>query len=298
MIRRALPLAVWRPLASACLLIGLVGPAFSQADQFAIDYPPSIQGSIEYYTFPGDGGDQPMPDRAEYSNTVSSPGTGYSILWECYRIKGYNNLTGTYYNITPQGVYSLSHGWSAGTRSIDLDSPFWAWFGTRTNPQDKYGQFVLRLSYRPSSGSYTRVDTLSWKIRAQDEGAAGSGSSNGSGGGNTGTEVEQGFWSSLFVPSQDCLDDLKDAANDLANWGPFGIYGVISGRIDDNAGSTERVDDDYLIPINIPAGPLQGTYNMDLEPYSLGILFVRFIILGLIMYWFLFVIGAKLYEKI
>jgi hypothetical protein len=80
MIRRALPAALWRPLACACLLMGVAGPAFTQ-ETYDLDFPPSITGAIEYYTFPGDGGNQTMPDRAQYSNTVSSPGTGYGIIW-------------------------------------------------------------------------------------------------------------------------------------------------------------------------------------------------------------------------
>lgn len=265
-----------------------------------LDYPPTIvAGTLETIEYNSQGtGSQDFPSRAFYSTSVNPPGTGYSVLWECYKMRGFNKITGRYYPITPQAVYSISHGWFSGTREIELNGPFWSWYGSRTNPEERAGEFVLRLSYRPGSGPYTVVDLITWRISASDDFRG----NTGGGGGSAGDPVnQQGFWESLFVPGQDCIDDLKSAANDLANWGPFGWYNVISGRIQDN--SAQRVDPTpYVIELGIPSHPsapgVGGVYHLDLRPYQVLIRFIRMVIAGVLWYVFIFRIGRRVWEKL
>ena len=287
--------------------------ASAQSQVSIVDSPTFAAGSIiTCFDYNGDGGTNQMPQSATYTTAVGSPGTGYSVNWEIGKDQGYNRISGTYYTLgTPLGVNSQSHGWASGTRQIDFVTPFWSWWGARTVDDERYGRFYIKCQYRPTTGGYTTTTYFTWKIRPQDYnggsmGTNGNGSNNASGGGHdssTDNVNTGGFWSDLFVPGADCVDDLKEAAASLYNWGPFGWYGVISGRIQDN--STTRVDQDtpLVIPINIPenstvAPGVGGSYDLDLRPYEDPIKFIRMLFAFGLWYTFIFVIGKRLYAKI
>lgn len=295
-------------------IVALVVSARAQSTVDITDWPTFASGSsITCMDFNGAGGAQKMPQSATYTNSVSSPGTNFSVNWEIGKTKGYNRVSGTFYTLgTPMGVNSQSHGWATGSRTIDFITPFWAWFGARTVDDDRYGEFYIKCQYRPSGTTYTTVTYFTWKLRPQDyvnggDGSNGNGSNTGGGSHDSSTDPvnSNGFWSDMFVPGADCINDLKDAANLIGNWGPFGWYSVVSGKIQDN--SATRVDADvehpYSIMIPIPenstvAPGVGGTYDLDLSPYQDLLKFIRAILAGMMWYTFIFVIGKKVYAKL
>lgn len=276
------------------LFVLAVLPVVACAD-VDFDYAPTLTGSIITWEYEGLSGTNSFPDRAEYTNSVASPGTGYSVLWECFRVKGYNAITGRLYTISPEGVFSVSHGWSGGTRTIDFTNLIFSWIGSRTNLENRYGEFLLRLSYRPSSGAYTVVDIGTFRIRHQDvtEGELGT---NGNGG-NTGTTnnteddpVNQtSFWESIFVPSEASIEQLQDAVEDLLSWGPFDL---VRNPLFPSPSGYEGgpISEDYKIEFGIGGTLVPGVYEIDGSPFADGIYFVRQIMVALL--WFAFLSRA------
>lgn len=282
--------------------VGVVGASCLGLSQDTIDisYPPTLATGavLTLLEYQGLGGANSMPNIATYGTSVAAPGTGYSVIWEIKKTHAYNRISGSLYALgSPLGVVSLSHGWAGGTRTIEFQAPFWSWFGSRTVDDDRYGQFVLNLQYRPTSGSYTSVDVITWKIRPQDWNK-GSGLSNGSGSGVGGqdstVEGQNSFWSNLFVPSEGSMDALDDSIDGLLGWGPFGI---LSGRsIPEGSYGAGHFDSEYKVAINIGGGGTAaagvgygaaGTYYLDLGPYEDVVVFLRYIILAVLYFVFM-----------
>jgi len=278
------------------LLLVVLGSSQGTID---ISYPPTIStgGVLTTIDFGGVGGaNQQTPNIASYTTSVSAPGTGYLVIWEIKKTHGYNRISGALYVLgTPLGVATLSHGWAPGTRYLEFQPPFWSWFGTRPNDEEKYGKFELVLQYRPSSGSYTTVSIMTWTIRPQDynSGSGGGGGGNNNGDNSGGTGDQGGFWSSLFVPSEASLDMLSEAVENLFGWGPFGI---LTGRAVPAPSGYEGAyfSDDLKLDLNIAEGGpggigygAAGTYQLDLEPYADVVTFLRYLILAVLYFVFL-----------
>jgi hypothetical protein len=106
---------------------------------------------------------------------------------------------------------------------------------------------------------------------------------------------QENFWTSLFVPQQSTIDNLKQAANQFTNWGPFGIFGLVSQRFSSQnmAGGVDSTP--YVISFGFPyAG---NGLQFDLTPYQDYVKFVRAIFSGAIWLIFLFVLWKRVYEK-
>lgn len=271
-----------------CLVVG-VSAAMGHAD-VDLSFSPTLVGTLYTYEYEGLSGTNSWPDRAEYTTSVSAPGTGYSVLWECFRVKGYNSITGQLYSISAEGVFSVSHGWASGTRTIDMTTLIYAWIGSRTNPENRYGEFLLRLSYRPSSGAYTVVNIGTFRIRHQDdyEGSVGSNGNGGNNGGSSGASEnvnQSSWWSDLFVPSEASIEQVQDAVEDLLSWGPFDL---VRNPLFPSPGGYEGgpISEDYKIEFGIGGTLVPGVYEIDGEPFADGIVFVRRIMVALL--WFMF----------
>lgn len=280
----------------------LVGLCWAQGS-IDVSYPPTIStgGVLTTLDFAGSSGsNQQLPNVLTHGTSVSSPGTGYSCIWEIKKNKAYNRVSGSLYTISPLTAVSISYGWSGGTRTVEFQPPFWSWFGSRTNDEERYGEFELVLQYRPASGSYTTVSIMTWVIRPQDYnsgsgGGGGGGNGNGSNSGGTGdpTGFWEGLFSDLFIPSEASINALADAIDDVFTWGPFGI---LTGRaIPPPAGyASGHFDEDLKVAINIPEGGpggvgygAAGTYYLDLGPYEDVVTFLRYLILAILYFFFL-----------
>lgn len=261
----------------------------------ALEYPPTMAtgGVLSLVEWQGSNGTQQMPHKATYTTSVAAPGTGYSVIWDVRRTHGYNRVSGTFYQLgSVQGVHSASHAWFSGTKEIDFQQAFFSWFGSRTNEEDKYGRFDLQLQYRPSGSTYTTLTILTWDLRPQDQfqggtGQNGNGANNGGGvGANSPTEeAQQNFWSSLFVPSEECLNDVKDAAAAFTEWGPIGLSNDVLDAM--QATETQMATS---ATFGVSLGGATQNMNVDTSPFAGAFGTVRALLAGLM--WFGVLMGA------
>lgn len=143
------------------------------------------------------------------------PVTGRSNVWT-------NNLvTGT--SSTTQHIYP---GWldfiSAAGRESYRTGKFNVYCELRKNsPDSQVGISVVEcVVVRPGAGNNN---------------GGNNGGNSGRGGNSDDPEEQKGFWadlfSYLFVPDEECVDGLKDAASAFTNWGPIGFATMLNSEL-------------------------------------------------------------------
>lgn len=96
---------------------------------------------------------------------------------------------------------------------------------------------------------------------------------------------QEGFWQSLFAPSEEMWDAFINKVQELQNWGPFGFMTIFAAITEEY----EAEGDGYVLkfPFNNGVAPLE----IDMTQYSGFIIFMRHLAAGVL--WFTVIMQVK-----
>lgn len=109
------------------------------------------------------------------------------------------------------------------------------------------------------------------------------------------------FWSSLFVPQQESIDNLVNTCKNWANWGPFGVFTAVNTSFQEGNIHTDSIN----TADNQNNGILQRNYviwfagyPMDLSAYRGLIQFVRLLMAGALWIIAMFAVWKWIGKKV
>lgn len=117
-----------------------------------------------------------------------------------------------------------------------------------------------------------------------DDPGLGPGNPEGTGAHSPDEGIQRNFWTSLFVPEQSSLDDLRDAANNFRSWGPFGIAAELGQKMEGQQSALPGGPCPYCFTIADSA--LTGPLTIDMTPVSGWLRVARMLILMLCIWQF------------
>jgi hypothetical protein len=224
----------------------------------------------------------------------------YTVAFTCYQSKKWNKSTRSYVEITDRmvdgggsfGEADVLRVWLNLLELISEKATFEQNRSTGgTDDSWFWGEFEFRYTIYKNNVIvqnlvlYTKITTATGGgcVAEMDNGRplldGGGGLGGGTGGGETpGTgaqdptvEGQNSFWgnlfSSLFIPSQQAVDDFIAACELWKMWGPFGIMSIISGSLlpIDPGMQINMSAERHVINLHVP---MFGPITLDCRPYS------------------------------
>lgn len=210
-------------------------------------------------------------------------GTTRKFLVELVQTKKYvgnpDGQGGNYYPITPRSCWdagsvvgqNASSVGSTATGGTNIWDRFMRFIKSQSDTSYRTGEYVLRVqiwdnSSAIASHSFTFA-MIDWNmIYGQTYGEGGiPGVPPGVGANDPTVEGQQGFWESIFVPDEACLNDVRDAASAFTEWGPLGLFHQACEALD----SQEALDASADLPIQL-GGDVIASHNaaVDTTPWE------------------------------
>lgn len=271
---------------AVALVLGVGSSAYANEVTFdIIAGAAQATGSIEYF----EGGlGQSMPSRLILSYAAGFNSGSPTHTWEVYIEQTQVFIAGNYIPITPRFCMGSVSGTTTSGTPVNLLSPFLATlYGATGNADPTYKTGKYRVVFRVKHGStederkeYEFVlITLQGSDQYPNGNGAGSGGGSGVGANGATEEEQQGFWSGLFVPSGECLADLKDAALQFTEWGPLGML----NQAVEELGDQESVGAFMTVSTGVAPGS-SSSMTVDTSPWTTLLETFRALIAGGI--WF------------
>lgn len=204
------------------LFVSAVFAQSSEEDIFNLtDGSATVDGSFRYVNS-ANGNKYPL----ELIISAASGLAGNNKLWNAYSRQTHIYVGGVLTPITARNVPGLDQsGTAAYSKYI-----FTEWYNginaSTTGLADasfKTGKYTFTLELKTSGGVV--LDSYQFEAVVKNyEAVAGEVHGTPGTGAQAPTEEEQqGFWMGLIVPDEQCLTDIRDAAEQFTNWGPLGL---------------------------------------------------------------------------
>lgn len=172
------------------------------------------------------GGSGQMPLVVEFTATITS-----GHLWEVDVVQTHKYVAGQYVAITerPATGGGAVSGAGASYEDLDILTDFFSYISSHTDDTHKTGKYQARVKIKTTGGTVLATSSLLFSI-IDFEAAAGRYTPSGGGGGanSPDPEEQEGFWSGLFsdlfIPDEQCMTDIREAAEQYTEWGPLGLF--------------------------------------------------------------------------
>ena len=239
-------------------------------------------------------------------NTQAHASNG-NETWELDCLQTQEYISGQLVNV-PNGsraIASFSAGW--GNQVFDSNA-FTSWANVVASKDATWqtGVYVWKLIGRNFGAT---ISTTTWTQVITKWNPTGGQSSPPAPGGAQSPDpgVQTGFWQnlfrSLFVPQQESIDLVKAEAAKFATWGPFGLYNVLNGSLNDvlstnpNWSYLESGTKILPLPFGYSSGGARPYVLIDLAPYWDYIKWTRIVFAGCLWWTFLYSMWNRIYSK-
>lgn len=224
---------------TACLLGLLCLVSFASA-QSEVEYDFNLNGGSgrtvqgKIVTAPNSNGDGEILLRVDIDSGSGAPWTFPTTYWAIKTIQTHIYVDGRYVQLpTSRAAGTELTGSSYAPHTPYTLGVVLSGISSQTDVSYRSGKFRTVVRINTSNVDMQTYD-VEWRLPSWDSvSGGGSGSGGGGVGANDGTvDGQNTFWTNLFVPSEECVNNLVDAASDIANWGPMGLMSDVLEVLD------------------------------------------------------------------